>query len=287
MPRIGRGSRGRSSFGSRSRGSGSSFDRSRFGRSSGGGGRSGPSASTMERLSMPASGPYGFYFPFDQANRKYDFSSYNSDFCEGRVSIAELESINQDLNKVPPPIIDCCPTRCLMGLMAFFLTGALCLWTGLLYRSGHIRTSSSTYSSSSRSYTNFFLDTIDLCIIIGGTGFFGLALALFLCCSSCSQINSHNAVFESAWRNVFAKHKATTFQPKQMTMKMSPYGTYMIITFDWKAPPQLLVNPQQQLSAQFGVQLSAEQASILQYQQQQMMMMGMQMNQMPVSYTVP
>ena len=306
MPRIGGGSRGRSSFGSRSRGGigsrggfgsrggygsrgiGSSFGRSSFGRRSGGGGRSGPSPFTMERLSMPASGPNGFYFPFDQGNTKFDLSSYDSNFCEGRVSIAEIENINQDMKKLPPPITDCCPTRCLMGLIVFLLTGALCLCTGLLYSSGHIKTSTSTYSysassSSSRLYTNFFLDSIDLGIIIGGTGFLGLALAIFLCCSSCSQVESHNSVFESALRNLFAKHQTTTFQPKQMTMRLSPFQSYMSITFDWKTPALPVVNDQQ-LAAQFGVQLSPEHQMIM---QQQQMMMGMQANQMPPGFTFP
>ena len=249
-----RSSFGKSSFGSRGRSGfgGSSFSRPKFGigyssslfsrnkrrpGSSYGGRSSGPSAATIERMSMPVSSPSGFYFPYDPENNKFDLSTYNNSFCDGRVTQQELEAINAGLHQIPPPPVGC-PCRLLMALVTLLVTAAIMVCLGLFFDEGKILVSGSEYSYL-RLYKYVNVEPMHIGIMLGVSAFLGLGLTIYLCCSSCSQVQSEQVAFNLRLTGLFNQQQQSVFGPKQMTLRLSPYQTYMSVTFNWKAsPPQ-------------------------------------------------
>ena len=188
---------------------------------------------------MPASGPNGFYFPYDPDNNRFDFSSYNTEFCEARVSVQELEAINASLQQIPPPPIGC-PCRQLMALLTLLVTAGLMVGLGLYFHEGKVPINETNFSYL-RKYKYVNVDPMHIGILLGASAALGLGMTIYLLCSSCSQVASEQDAFNVRLTNLFNRHQQTVLGPKQMTLRLSPYQTYMSIAFNWKvaqAPAQ-------------------------------------------------
>ena len=212
-----------------------------FSRRSGSSRRHGPSMGMIELATMPPSGPYGYFFPYDNAAKRFNYTSFNPAFSDNRVTIDELEAINRDVAAVPLPDWGCCPgcpIRNLLGLLSFFVTAAICGGTGGYFAAGQTLNPSYSYFRSSQDQPQYFYSNllpVDVAIIIPICAILGLGLTCYLCCTGSSQSMAIMTEYLNKLNQVFAHHQQTTFGPKDMTLRLSPYRTYLSVEFNWKA----------------------------------------------------
>ena len=200
--------------------------------------RRGPSLGMIELATMPPSGPYGFFFPYENAARRFNFMTFNPAFCDGKVTIDELEAVNRDIAAVPLPDIGCCPVRSLLGLLSFFVTAAVCGGTGGYFAAGQVINPSYSYFRSSKDTPQYFyknLQPADVAVIIPISAILGIGLTCYLCCTGSSQMFAIAAEYMNKINQIFVTHQQTTFGPKDMTLRLSPHRTYLSVEFNWKA----------------------------------------------------
>jgi hypothetical protein len=195
----------------------------------------------IELATMPPSGPYGYFFPYDNAARRFNYSSFNPAFCDGRVTIEELEAVNTDVAAVPLPDWGCCPgcpIRNLLGFLSFLVTAAICGGTGGYFAAGQTLNPSFSYFRSSNDQQQYFYSNllpVDVAVIIPICALLGIGMTCYLCCTGSAQMMAIMAAYLNKINQVFAHHQQTTFGPKDMTLRLSPHRTYLSVEFNWKA----------------------------------------------------
>ena len=204
--------------------------------------RYGPSSGMIEQATMPPSGPYGYYFPYHSETRRFNFQSFNPAFCDGKVTIEELEAVNSDVARVPVLDVGACPgcsTRGLLGLLSLVVTAAVCGGTGGYFAAGVVRNPSySSVNSSNNDTPQYFyknLKPAQVAVIIPICAILGIGLACYLCCTGSSQLEALAVEYKNRFDQVFLNHQQTTFGPKDMTLQVSPHRRYLSVEFNWKA----------------------------------------------------
>ena len=161
---------------------------------------------------MPQSGLMGYYFPWNNALRTYDTSSYNPAFSDNVVSMQDIQVLLGDLQTQPlySPVY-CDPwLYCICVLVLVLIAGQIIFIT------------SATRSIGS----NFFV--IPLIFF----GFFGGIVAIM--CKVQSNARKRAAERKVQLDVVLARHQQTTFGGKNVILRMSMHGSYIAIEFAFR-----------------------------------------------------
>ena len=174
---------------------------------------------------MPQSGLTGYYFPWNNALRTYDTSSYNPAYSDNVVSAQDIQVLLADLQAQPlfSPVY-CDPWLYgICGVVLLLIIGQIIFITSATRSIGR----------------NFFV--IPLIFF----GFFAL-----ICVIMCKvQTNARKRAAERKVQldAVFAQHQQTTFGGKNVIIRMSMHGSYIAIEFAFRmgaaGPGQMQMNP--------------------------------------------
>ena len=172
----------------------------------------GTSPTTMERLLIPASGPSGLYFPYSSYTCDVDTSSYKAEYSQGRISEQDVMAFVNEMKNNPFSEDLCCSSICWLALATFLVVGAG-LPIFLLGSSVSLTASEAGMGAG----------------LIGGPGFvLFITIMIMVCCG-----NSKNRELRyKTISPIMQKHQSQVFGPKQATLKLSLYGTYLIIQFE-------------------------------------------------------
>jgi hypothetical protein len=192
----------------------------------------------IELATMPPSGPYGYFFPYDNAAKRFNYSSYNPAFSDGRVTIDELEALNRDLAAISLPDLGCCTVRNLLGFLSFLVTAAVCGGIGGYFAAGQTPNPNYSYFSSTSNQSMYLYGNLlpaDVAVIIPICAILGIGMTCYLCCTGCNQSVAIMTEYMQKINQVFAYHQQSVFAPKDMTLRLSPHRTYLSVEFNWKA----------------------------------------------------
>lgn len=164
-----------------------------------------PSPYMMERMSMPQSGPFGYYFPFLSGN--YDSSSYDPSYSEGQITQDQINTLMQAVNSYPLKDPQGGQCKMIIGVSIAMAVGLVLLIIGLA---------------------------------VGNTTFLVISIILFVLivvgaiAGGVYYVYQRTKKREAEFVPILDEQRKTTFANQNIVLKQSKYGTYIYIQFAWK-----------------------------------------------------
>ena len=188
----------------------------------------------IERSTKPPSDAYGYYFGGNGV--LYTGEEYRPEFSDGRVSESDVQNLLQEINSG--------------GYVQ-----ALCAWEmlfvpiilGCMGGSIAILASNMVQTETTLTRTEITTGTIPRASAIAGMvvmGVLGFASMVAICIFSFARQRKYELSKAYHKKKVLSKHQTEIFGPKDCNLRMSPYGGYIAIEFNWKPRPVMAVVPQ-------------------------------------------
>ena len=210
----------------------------------GGGRRAGPTPLQLEMMSMPQSGLFGYYFPYNSSIGGYDSSTFVPDYSDGIVTKQDVDTLLNDLNQQP----DIAPVRCdpILFLIPLIAIGMFVGFFVFIFGSV-ANTSSRSTNCDSRGYCKSEGPSVGGIIgTIMGINLGGIFLIMVIACCAAKRARERLTRRNKAMTEIIAKHQQSTFANKNVIARVSNQGGYVAIEFKWRvnqAMPHPAMNP--------------------------------------------
>lgn len=171
-----------------------------------------PTPFEMEIRSMPRSGPSGYYFPY--SGNFYDRSSYNPAYSDGIIGPHEVDALLNEINNHPLIQVGVCSKWACFLFLSFapFVLSLVNLF-GL-------------FKKDAFSVPRFVIAIIFFVVALVAVIYFWRNLARFHA--------ERLALREQGINEIIKKHEMTTFQGKNVLIRMSTHHGYIAMEFLWK-----------------------------------------------------
>ena len=190
--------------------------------------RAGPSALQIEMMTMPQSGLFGYYFPYNSDVGGYDSSNYIAEYSDGQITKQDVDTLLNELNQHP----EVAPATCdpLLFLLPVITIGMIVGFLVFIF---------STVGSRTRDCTGTNCRSTGPSVggIIGtimGINLGGIFLIFFLVCCVAKRARERLARRNRALTEIINRHQQSTFVNKNVIVRMSNQGGYVAIEFKWR-----------------------------------------------------
>ena|SRR3990167_1012885 len=216
-------------------------------RGRGTGGRAAPSWETKfnsEMSTAPASSAAGYYFRWNDALEAFDLSSYNSDFSDHQINEQQIVTFFKDVHSIS--LRDPKKTNILHWINVLNLLGGL-VAGGLFILLSYSQPTRSEYIINEYSKYKAVVELKNTSYLIYtpmvGMGHFllGFMSWLFINLTRIQKMRLGRFTKRvQQIKEVFERHKATTFSGLNLSLEVGSLGAYVGLKFDWKRPQVML-----------------------------------------------